>query len=262
MTRLIRHARLYRVFWENCFAREAEFRANFWANVVTNTGWLFFFVAFVKVIFLNTRRVGEWSEAETLVLTGTFGVIQGLFNIVAYQNLSRFPEMVRLGTLDFVITKPVNSLFLVATRYVKLDSIGNVAGACLIIAHGLQLADYRPGLPEIAAYLALGAYFSIYTLLMTLAFWFIRVENLAVLADVIFGTARYPIDIFRPWNWLWSLFVYVLPLAFVSSFPALALFGKLPAGWMALGPFLAALLFLACTAFWRLGIRSYSSASS
>src|SRR5205823_3976274 len=39
-----RYLRLYRIFWENCFVREAEFRANFWANVATNFGWLFFFV--------------------------------------------------------------------------------------------------------------------------------------------------------------------------------------------------------------------------
>src|SRR5688500_16415507 len=113
-----RYLRLYRVFWENCIGREAEFRANFWANVVTNAGWLFFFVVPIKVIYRNTNAVAGGPEAEALALTGTYGVVQGIFNLVAYQNLSRLPEQVRLGTLDFVIIRPVDSQFFVTARYV------------------------------------------------------------------------------------------------------------------------------------------------
>ena len=64
-----RYLRLYRIFWENCFVREAEFRANFWANVATNFGWLFFFVAFIGVFYSQTRAIAGWTEGETLALT-------------------------------------------------------------------------------------------------------------------------------------------------------------------------------------------------
>jgi len=262
---MIRHLRLYRVFLENCFVREAEFRANFWANLVTNAGWLFFFVAFIKVVYLHTPRVAGWTEPEAMVLTGTFGLVQGIFSIVAYQNLSRFPEMIRLGTLDFVITKPVSSLFLVSMRYVKLDSIGSAVGAAVVVGYGLRMGGTLPAAPSVLAYLwmaacALVIYFSVYTLLMTLAFWLVRVENLAVLSDVVFQAGRYPVDIFH--GWVWRLFVYAIPLAFVASFPARALFGKLEPGWMVLGTALAAGLFIASLLFWRVGVRSYASASS
>lgn len=260
-----RYLRLYRVFWETCLAREAEFRANFWANVITNAGWLVFFVAFIKVIYLNTPRIAGWTEAEAMVLTGTFGLVQGLFSIVAYQNLSRLPEMVRLGTLDFVITKPVSSLFLVSTRYVRLEGIGSTAGALLVILYGLWLAGVAPGPGPLAAYLFLCGcglliYHGIYTLLMTLSFWLIRIDNLAVLSDMVFHVARYPVDIFR--GWAWRLFVYAIPLAFVASFPARALFGKLPLPWLGLGALFAGGLLTASILFWRIGLRAYSSASS
>lgn len=260
-----RYWRLYRIFWETCLAREAEFRASFWANAITNAGWLFFFVASIKVIYLNTPRIAGWNEAEAMVLTGTFGVIQGIFGVVAHRNLSRLPEMVRLGTLDFVVTKPVNSLFMVSTRYINLEGVGSTAGGVLVVLHGLSLAGRSPALPHLAAYLFLAGcglviYYGVYALLMTLSFWLIRIENLAVLSDTLFDMARYPADIYR--GWVWRLFVYVIPLALVASFPTQALFGRLAPEWLLLAPGLAALFFVAALAFWRTGIRAYSSASS
>ena len=265
MRPLIRYARLYRVFLENCFVREAEFRANFWANLFTNTGWLFFYVLFIKVIYLNTRRIGNWTEAEAMVLTGTFGVIQGLFNIIAYQNVSQLPDMIRLGTLDFVVTRPVNAYFMAATRYVKLDSLGNVAGAALVTAYGISLTHAVPPFSGVAAYLflclcALLIYFGSYMLLMTLAFWLVRVENLAVLTDTVFSVGRYPIDVFRGWGR--TLFTYLIPVAFVASFPARALFGKAPASWLWAGAVIAGVLLWASVRFWSFGLRNYSSAGS
>jgi ABC-2 type transport system permease protein len=260
-----RYLRLYRIFWDTCFAREAEFRANFWANLIASAGWLFFFVALIKVIYLNTPSVAGWSEAEAMVLTGTYGLVQGLFAVVAYQNLSKLPEQVRVGTLDFVVTKPVSALFLVSTRYVKLDSVGNLLSSVLVLLYGIGMAGAWPTAPHVAAWgylvgCGLVLYFSFYLLLMTLSFWLIRVENLAVLSDVIFHIGRYPVDIFR--RWMWHLFVYIIPLAFTASFPARALFGKLGAGYLALGAVLAAAMLLAAVAFWRVGLRAYASASS
>ncbi|HEU4753662.1 MAG TPA: ABC-2 family transporter protein [Armatimonadota bacterium] len=260
-----RYLRLYGVFLDTCFAREAEFRANFWANLITNSGWLLFSVALIKVVYLNTPSIAGWSEAEAMVLTGTHGLVQGLFSIVAFQNLSRLPEQVRLGTLDYVVTKPVSPLFMVSTRYVKLDSLGNALGAAAVILYGVSMAGRVPAPPDLAAYTyltvcALAIYYGVYLLLMTLSFWFVRVDNLAVLSDVIFHIGRYPVDIFH--RWVWSLFVYIVPLAFVACFPARALFGRLGPGFLALGAVFAVLLGAAAVGFWRLGLRSYSSASS
>jgi ABC-2 type transport system permease protein len=260
-----RYLRLYRVFWENCFAREAEFRANFWANVLANAGWLVFFVAFIKVVYRSTSAIAGWSEGEALALTGTFGVVQGIFQIFAYQNLSRLPELVRLGTLDFILIKPVDSQFFVSSRYVKLDSIGNLFGACFVVLYGVSAArtPVTPG--AVAAYgamvlCALAIFYGIYMLLMTLSIWFIRLDNLAVLADMIFHVARYPSDIFAGWPKL--LFTYVVPIAFLATLPARALFGRLPPVEIIAAALLGAALLAFSALFWRFALRFYSSASS
>ncbi|MBI3911700.1 MAG: ABC-2 family transporter protein [Armatimonadetes bacterium] len=265
MTTLRRYLRLYRVFWETCIAREAEFRANFWANIFTNSGWLIFFVLFIKVIYRNTNAIAGWTEGEAITLTGTFGLVQSAFATVAYQNLSRIPEMVRLGTLDFVLTKPVNSQFFVSTRYVRLDSLGNLAGSLIVIAYGVHLGGLTIHPVRALAYAllvlcALVIYYSIYMLLMTLSFWFIRLDNLAVLADMVIHIGRYPTQIFGGWP-RWFL-TYVLPLAFMATIPVQALYRSLP-GWLpGVGVLLATGLFVASLWFWQFGLRCYTSASS
>jgi ABC-2 type transport system permease protein len=103
-------------------------------------------------------------------------------------------------------------------------------------------------------------YYGIYMLVMTLSFWLVHVENLAVLCDVVFHASRYPIDIFR--GIAWRIAVYVVPLAFIASFPVRALFGKLEPGWLVWGTILAIALPFASTLFWRFGLRHYGSASS
>ncbi len=265
MRGLTRYLRLYRVFVGNCFVREAEFRANFWANLVSNASWLLFYVLFIKVIYLNTRKIGDWSEAEAMVLTGTFGMIQGLFTVVAYENVSALPELIRLGTLDFLVTKPVSSYFLAVTRYVKVDSIGTALGALATTAYGISLSHEAPHAANVAGYLflcvcALLIYSGVYMLVMTLAFWLVRVQNLAVFTDTLFTAGRYPIDIFH--GWARTLFTYAIPAAFIASFPTRALFGKAPIHWFWAAAVLALALFWGSVCFWNRGLRAYSSASS
>nr|MCU0494790.1 ABC-2 family transporter protein [Chloroflexaceae bacterium] len=55
---------------------------------------------------------------------------------------------------------------------------------------------------------------------------------------------------------------FIVPIAFMTTFPAAALLGLLDPLYLALAPVIAALLLLASRAFWRVALRSYTSASS
>lgn len=78
-------------------------------------------------------------------------------------------------------------------------------------------------------------------------------------------TAQFPISIYR--EWFRRFFIYVIPLAGVTYFPAVALIGKQdPLGTSRLLQYLAPLsgpLFLAATLqLWRIGVRHYRSTGS
>jgi ABC-2 type transport system permease protein len=111
---------------------------------------------------------------------------------------------------------------------------------------------------------ALGLLYAITLIMMTFSFWLIRLDNLMVLGDTVFGIARTPIDIFAKLGPA-AVYVlsYVIPLAFLAALPVKELFG-VGAVWpvVAQAILLAAAFLAAATLFWRYATRVYSSASS
>lgn len=262
---LRRYARLYRVFARNNLVREMEFRANFWAKVVTNLGWIFSYVLFLKIFFANTRSVAGWNEGQVFLLFGTFMLTRALMDILFTQNLSKIPELIRMGTMDFVLTKPVPSQFFVSARYLSLDEIGSLLGAFVVLAYGLAKTGLAPTPAQLAAWAflvvcGLALFYAIQLLLMTLSFWLIRLDNLTALTDTIVFVARYPPDIFG--KHLALFFTYLLPLAFLAAVPTLALKDGVRVFWLVAAVVVTGVFLLTASLFWRYATRVYSSASS
>lgn len=255
--------RIYRIFVRNSIVRDMEFRANFFASIATLIGWLFYYVALIKIIFLNTDSIAGWSEGETLILSGSLTIVWATLNAFFYDNLSELPQMIQKGTFDLVVTKPVDSQFFVSTRHLALSELARIGGSLFVVFYGLQVAGIRPTAAQVGLYgltlaCALVILYSIFALLMTLSFWFVRVQNLDVVMWSTVGIARYPIDIFSPAPRF--LLTFIVPLAFLSTVPARVLRGVVDAPLIAVGLLFAAGLFAASRWAWRRALRSYSSA--
>src|SRR5439155_1487429 len=67
--------------------------------------------------------------------------------------------------------------------------------------------------------------YALWVVLMSLAFWFVSVENLSVLFDAVYEGARYPVSAYP--DALRFLFVYLIPIAWTTTIPASALTGRL-----------------------------------
>lgn len=264
-----RHVRLYLAFWRNCLRQAVEYRANFWANLLTNISWLFSLVLLLKIIFANTRAVAGWTEAEMFLLVGTYSVLRGVGDTLFYKNLSELPGQIRLGTMDFTLLRPVNSQFFVSLRYVSLDNLGQLVGAFALLGYGVHRLPHAPPPAALAAsafllLCGLVIFYALSLILMTLSFWLVRLDNLFVALDTVYSMARTPIDVFRAFGPAAPFFLtYILPIAFFASLPVKALFERgVGAGMLLTGMGLAAGLFLVSALFWRYATRVYSSASS
>ena len=54
------------------------------------------------------------------MVMGLFFAINGLRQAIIQPNLARMAEYIRLGTLDFLLTKPISSQFMVSFRHVGI----------------------------------------------------------------------------------------------------------------------------------------------
>src|SRR5262245_57487641 len=113
----MRYLRLLTLFLKSSLLVELEYRANFIAQAllaVFSAGITFVSVA---VIYLHTDSLGGWTYDQALVIVALFTLIDGLIEVILQPNVHKIIQMVREGTMDFVLTKPVNSQFLATLRY-------------------------------------------------------------------------------------------------------------------------------------------------
>ena len=97
------------------------------------------------------------------------------------------------------------------------------------------------------------------TLSSSLAFWAPSVE-LGVFYDALWQFGRYPVTIYQ--QPLRFLLTYILPFAFIATFPTSALLGRADPLLPILGLVICALAFTLVQLVWHAGLRRYTSATS
>jgi len=221
----------------------------------------------VWTIFRNTHSLAGWGVPHMLVLVGVYRIIAGGIRMSIVPNMRRVFEDIREGTLDFVLLKPVHSQFLVSIREFVFWRIADVLVGLVIALIGcVMLLGRVPPSALVIFLIMLAASFaivySIWLMLATLCFWFVRIQNIEMVFWNVFEAGRFPIAIYRPWV-QWTL-TFILPLAFITTFPAGSLFNDptmLPRFAPLLAVVAALVLLAASNRFWAYGLRHYSGAS-
>lgn len=259
-----RYASIYRSFFVSSLRRELEFRANFFAKIGQNLMWIFFFLAILFVIYRNTDSVAGWTRGDAYILAATVFLMNALMSAFFF-SLAEIPGHVRLGTLDFVVTKPIDSQFWVSMRKFDFGQIGTLVAGLVMIVVGLLTSHASPSLEQWVAYAilvvaALAIFYSFNLALMTTGIWLVRVDNLWVLGESVMQVARFPLDIYNAP--LQRFLTFVVPLGFLSTVPSRQLVRGFDPAMLAWGVFWSIAAVGLSRAFWHFAMRHYTSASS
>lgn len=217
------------------------------------------------VVFGQRPLVDQWSRPEMMLVVGWFTLLTGVLEGAVTPSLLAVIDHVRKGTLDFVLLKPADAQLLVSFSKFEPARLADLAAALLLFGWSFhQLGRWPAPRDALVALVLLGAalavLYAIAILVVSVAFVAVRVDNLLFLFTSLFDLARWPTTIFR--GILAVVFTFVLPLALMTTYPALALLGKLEARTV-LGALAGAAAFSAAARFaWRRSLARYTSASS
>lgn len=260
-----RYVRLLRIFWGNTLAIELEYRVAFWANAGLSLFWLAWAALGTGAFFRFAPSVRGWTYNELLVVLGIFFAINGLRQAVINPNLSKMSEYVRMGTLDFLLTKPVSSQFMVSLRHVGVYNwLDPVLGLGLVMFGLVRRGEpvsftsvLSFGLLIVAGGLVM---YSLALAIQCLAVWTIGGEDLDEVVEGMVEAGRFPVQMYR--GFVRSLLTFVIPVALLTTVPAEAILGRGSFGLVLISWTVAAVLMFATSRLWTWSLRHYTGASA
>ena len=265
MKRAARYARLLGVQVKASALTSMQYRADFAVEGLISIYWLGWNLVPLLVLYGQRDMVAGWDFPSALVVIAWFTVLRGLLDGAINPSLVGVVEKIRNGEFDYLLLKPADAQFLVSTAKFEPWKIIDVLGGVGLAVAAFVMLGRAPAPGDVAlclVLLAAGALvlYSIWILVISASFWLIRLDNLVYLFMAVFDAARWPVAVFRG---VWRvLFTLVIPLALMTTFPAMAILGTLDARTAVTG-LAGALLFAAVArALWRAAIRNYTSASS
>lgn len=259
-----RYIKLYLSFLRNNISREMEFRTNFIVQSLLNLVWAGVLYITVEVMYRQTTGIGDWSKYEFLTHVAVYSFGNSVFRLFFTTNTQNFSTLVREGTFDFYLTKPVNTLFLTSTRKIQLYQIPRAVlfGVLSVVFASRVNPTLDFETISISLFIVLLGCLSInfyFWIVNVYSFWKPRVWNIFFVFEQIRALGKYPSNIYPS---IIKPLAYILPLAAWTTIPTKFMLGEGDIFMFiyAIGIFI--IFALGCKIFWNLGIKHYESASS
>ena len=266
MNSITRYLKINYVLFKNSLIRDSQLPGYIISSVLFRVFELVISLVFFNVIFANATTLAGWNFYQVLFLyafSRTIEIGHSAWTKRGVQSMSS--DLIRRGEFDFYLAKPVDPMFMVSIKSPRIYQFITLIfmiplGIYAIIKSGIPI-----GLENVLWFLALWLaafvlYYFLQILVITPAFWFIRLWTIGDIMNRMSAFMRYPAGIF-PETFRIILLV-VFPIMAISFIPAKTLFYPPEALWITY-LFLITIFFGAFTRFiWKLGEKSYNSASS
>jgi ABC-2 type transport system permease protein len=265
MAPLALYARVWLAQIRYSTVREMMFKSNFLLWIVVELSWFGLHLSFIQFLYLQVNLVAGWSKWGMVLLVSTNHLVQQIFQVFLMINLTKLPELIRSGRLDFFLAQPGSTQFLVSTRYFEPGSVVNAVVAMIVC--GVACAHQSPSLsvPGLVLFPTLVIFgvlihYALLLILMSLAFWMTRAQGFINAYYNVFQIARLPREAFKGVARI--AFTWAVPLLLIANVPAWTLLHGIR--WSDLAGMGAAtgLLLALSTLVFQAGLRRYGSASS
>ncbi len=265
MARAAYYARLFAVQARASIVTSMQYRADFIVQGAMSVYWLGWNLLPLFVLYQDRDAVAGWSFGGALVVMAWFVIVRGILEGAVNPSLAAVIEQIRSGAFDYTLLRPADAQFLVSTARFAPWRMLDVLGGVGLLVYALVEVGHTPSPAQLGAGLlllvsGLIVMYSLWILIVATAFWVVRMDNLIYLLGSVFDAARWPAQVFR--GAYRVIFTFVIPLAVMTTYPAMALLGQLTltTGLACVGAAVVAAVL--ARAVWGLALRSYTSASS
>lgn len=263
--RLRHYLKIYRIFINNGFSYEAQYRADTWMKLISNLFYIALLFITIEVVFTQTGAISGWTKEEVYLMAIFWVMADELFIWLFRGGLEKIPDAIADGELDVYLTKPTSTLFLMSCKYILTRGLYRFITQVIIfiwILYRYQISVHieHALLGFIILITAVFIDYSRVLIANTFGFWFHRIDNVNSLIGQVGSLGRFPLTIWP--KTVRILFLTALPVAFSGFMPAATFVGKWPWYGIAYAMVFCIVLFAIAVKFWNFALRRYSSASS
>ncbi|MDH6169581.1 ABC-2 type transport system permease protein [Variovorax boronicumulans] len=225
----------------------------------------------VWALFHRFGDVQGWRIGEVALFYGLVNCMFALADALGRGFDVLGTEFLRTGAFDRLLLRPRPLALQLMGNDFRISRMGRLLQGLAVMVFATQQAGivWTPAAVAIALFALAGGvalFLGILVLQGTLSFW--TVESLEIANVLTYGgvqAAQYPLALYA--RWFRRVLTFVVPLACVAYYPALAILGKADPlgapGWVGIVSPLAGFVFLAAAfGAWRFGLRHYASTGS
>jgi ABC-2 type transport system permease protein len=229
-------------------------------------GYLFVKLSYVVVVYRSGVEINGLSPDEILLFIGTFVTLTGFYAGLFMLNNFRLRLKIRDGELDLLLTKPVSLQFMATLRMTDLTIFFvDIIAGIIMVAIAWSRLNIPLNLVTVGGYagfmvISVLVSYSLFLLPQILSFWLINTSAIAEVTDLFWDFNNMPMDIYP--RWIQQLGIFVLPIFVISNLPSMFLLNRMSPVYLAWAAMLPAVLLVIVRSVWRLGLKSYNSASS
>jgi len=261
----MRPLRLTWLFFRVGALNDLQYRANFWLQLLQSAIQLGTGLAVLGLVFSRTPALNGWSQPALLAVMGVHILMGGVIGALIQPSMERLRQDIRQGTFDFVLTKPEDVQVLSSVREIRIWQAVDVLVGLVVLAVAVGQLDQPLGPVEALAFLTAIVFgglmiYSFWLVVTTVAFWIVRIDEIAELFEGLYQSGRWPVTIYP--GWLRISLTFLVPIAFAVTVPAQALTGRLTPDAFAVALGFGVVALVVSRAFFRFGLRRYSGASA
>lgn len=241
-----------------------EYKTSFFLTAIGQ--FLVSFQVFLGVFFMFQRfsSVEGFTYDEVLLCFGITLMEFSLGESVA-RGFDVFPNLIRSGEFDCILVRPRSEILQVLGSRIEFTRIGRMLQAVVMFAYGIYAGHVTWTFPKVLTVLFMlvggtAVFSGIFLLFASICFYTLEgLEIFNVLTDGAREYGKYPVSIYG--KRVLQFCTFVIPYAWIQYYPLTYLLGR-GVWWYSLLPLAACLFLVPCYAFWKCGVRHYTSNGS
>ena len=263
MLRIKTYWGIYKEFISNCFVEALSYRLHFVLLLVMDMIFYLVSLGSVDFIFQHVEHIGPWHRTEFMFFISFMIAIDHLHMTFISESFWNLSHDIRTGKLDFILLKPVNSLFPIFFRHIRPGTMlnGLLPWSFLIYyGHQLELNVIAWVVLPVLLIFGLTLLTSIEILISLSMFYLVESFGINFLRMQMQQLSRWPDFIYR--FYARKFFSFVIPVLLIGSAPIHFLLDF--SQWQRLleAGILLVIVWILIAFGWRRALRSYESASS